>query len=198
MDREPKIILASASPRRAELLAMFGKPFVVEPSNIDESTRSGETPTDYIIRLALSKVREVGARVADGLIIGADTIVLFEGEILGKPQDEEEAFRMLKALSGRWHSVMTAVALYVAHTKQEVVGYEKTMVRFSKIKEPEIRWYLATGEYKDKAGAYGIQGYAGLFIKEIAGNYHNVVGFPLSLVYQLAKHLGYQWLSSDT
>src|SRR5262249_16045085 len=144
MDREPKIILASASPRRAELLAMFGKPFVIEPSNIDESTRSGETPTDYIIRLALSKVRDVGGRVEEGLIIGGDRIGLVGVEILGKPKDEEEAFRMLKALSGRWHSVMTAVALYEAHTKQEVVGYEKTMVRFSKIKEPEIRWYLAT------------------------------------------------------
>ncbi len=194
MEREPKIILASASPRRAELLAKFGVQFAIEPSHIDESTQPDESPVEYITRLALAKVRDVGSRHQDGLIIGADTTVVFEGEILGKPQDEAAAFKMLRALAGRWHIVMTSVALLVVEAQREIVSYEKTMVRFARMNDEEIKWYLASGEYKDKAGAYGIQGSGGIFVKEIAGNYHNVVGLPLPLVYKLSQQVDYRLL----
>lgn len=194
MEREPKIILASASPRRAELLNYFGVPFTIDSSNIDESVNPDESPVDYITRLALAKVRDISTRHKEGLVIGADTTVVFEGEILGKPKDEAEAFQMLRSLAGRWHIVMTGVAMTAIESEKEVVSYEKTMVRFARMKEEEIRWYLATGEYKDKAGAYGIQGHGGIFVKEIAGNYHNVVGFPLTLIYKLSQQIGYPLL----
>ncbi len=129
-----------------------------------------------------------------GLVIGADTIVVLDGRILGKPEDEETAGRMLTQLSGRWHAVMTGVALYDIETSAEVADYEKTLVKFARLSQKEIEWYVATGEPMDKAGAYGIQGLAGLFVDEIAGNYYNVVGLPIPLVYRLARRLGYSFL----
>ncbi|MBI3651329.1 MAG: septum formation inhibitor Maf [Acidobacteria bacterium] len=193
MDKESKIILASSSPRRAEILSRLGLEFEVVPSAADERPFVNESPGDYIIRIARAKAVEVARRSLQGLVIAADTIVVLDTKMLGKPRDEEEARKMLKSLAGRWHAVMTGVALYDVTTKKEVVDFEKTLVRFASLSESEITWYLKTGEHKDKAGAYGIQGSAGLFVEEIAGNYHNVVGLPVPLVYRLAKRLGYNF-----
>lgn len=194
MDEHSRIILASASPRRADILEALGIRFEVVPSQVDERTLSNEAPTDYIMRIARAKVVEVARKLKTGLVIGADTVVVLEGRLLGKPVDDEDAVQMLKSLAGRWHAVMTGVALYDVSTKRELVDYEKTLVRFAPLGEGEINWYLGTGEHKDKAGAYGIQGKAGLFVEEVAGNYLNVVGFPLPLVYRLAKRLGYSFI----
>jgi septum formation protein len=193
MEKESRIILASASPRRSEILSTIGIEFETMPSSADERPFVNEAPADYIIRIARAKVIEVAKQCQQGLVIGADTIVVLDSKIIGKPADEEDARQMLKGLSGRWHAVMTGVALYDVESRKEVADFEKTLVRFATLSEEEIRWYLRTGEQRDKAGAYGIQGSAGLFIEEIAGNYHNVVGLPIPLVYRLAKRLGYSF-----
>jgi septum formation protein len=194
MDNESKIILASASPRRSEILESLGVKFNAVSSNVDERPHVDESPADYIIRIARSKVISVARQYESGLVIGADTVVVLDSKILGKPTDDDEARLMLESLAGRWHAVMTGVALYDTTTKREVVDFEKTLVRFASLSATEIDWYIATGEHKDKAGAYGIQGSAGLFVEEIAGNYHNVVGLPIPLVYRLAKRLGYSFV----
>lgn len=126
-------------------------------------------------------------------MLGADTVVVLDGRLLGKPENEESARRMLGLLSGKWHAVMTGVALYDIESRREVADYDKTLVRFAQMSEPEIDWYVSTGEPMDKAGAYGIQGHGGLFVEEIAGNYYNVVGLPIPLVYRLARRLGYSF-----
>jgi nucleoside triphosphate pyrophosphatase len=192
--REPKIILASASPRRAELLYQIGVKFELVPSQIEERPHPDEAPPDYITRIARAKVIAVARQHESGLIIGADTIVVLDGRLLGKPVDNHEAKSMLKQLSGRWHAVMTGVALYDVESRHEVADYEKTLVKFAQLTDREIDWYVHTGEPKDKAGAYGIQGLGGLFVDEIAGNYYNVVGLPIPLVYRLARRLGYSFV----
>jgi len=193
-DSEPRIILASSSPRRADLLRTIGVEFEIAPSSVQERPHVGEAPADYITRLARAKVISIARQRDHCLVIGADTIVVLDGKILGKPADEADAARMLRSLSGRWHAVMTGVALYDVATRQEVADYDKTLVRFGQMNEPEIDWYVKSGEPMDKAGAYGIQGLASLFIEEIAGNYFNVVGLPLPLVYRLARRLGYSFI----
>ena len=190
-DKETKIILASGSPRRADLLTKIGVEFELEPSQVQERPHLDEAPPDYIIRIARAKVVSVARKHESGLIIGADTIVVYDGRLLGKPEDEEDARRMLRLLSGKWHAVMTGIALYDAATWREVADYDKTLVRFAQMTEREIEWYVKGGEPMDKAGAYGIQGVGGLFVEEIAGNYYNVVGLPLPLLYRLARRLGY-------
>ena len=193
-DKEPKIILASSSPRRADLLRAIGLEFEIAPSQVQERPHTDEAPADYITRLARAKAISIARRREQGLVIGADTIVVLDGKVLGKPVDEDEAARMLWSLSGRWHAVMTGVALYDVATRQEVADYDKTLVRFGQLSEQEIQWYVQSGEPMDKAGGYGIQGLASLFVEEIAGNYFNVVGLPLPLVYRLARRLGYSFL----
>jgi septum formation protein len=193
-DKEPKIILASSSPRRAELLRTIGVEFEIAPSQVQERPHLDEAPADYITRLARAKVVSIARQREQGLVIGADTIVVLDGRILGKPADEVEAGKMLRGLSGRWHAVMTGVALYDVATRQEVADFDKTLVRFGQMSDQEIEWYVKSGEPMDKAGGYGIQGLAGLFVEEIAGNYFNVVGLPLPLVYRLARRLGYSFL----
>lgn len=189
-----KIVLASTSPRRAELLKQIGVEFELASGNVQERPHPDEAPADYITRLARAKVIAVAQERETGLIIGADTVVVLEGQLLGKPNDEADAERMLRSLSGRWHAVMTGVALYDVATGQEVADFDKTLVRFARLSNQEIEWYVKTGEPMDKAGAYGIQGLGGLFVDEIAGNYYNVVGLPLPLVYRLARRLGYSFL----
>ena len=189
-----KIVLASASPRRAELLKQIGVEFELATGNVQERPHPDEAPPDYITRLARAKVVAVARQREAGLIIGADTIVVLDGQLLGKPQDAADAERMLKSLSGRWHAVMTGVALYDVASRQEVADFDKTLVKFARLTNLEIGWYIKTGEPMDKAGAYGIQGLGGLFVDEIAGNYYNVVGLPLPLVYRLARRLGYSLL----
>jgi septum formation protein len=193
-EREPRIILASASPRRAELLKQIGVEFEIEPSEVGEQPHPDEAPADYITRIARAKVIAVARKRETGLVIGADTVVVLDGRLLGKPVDEADASRMLRVLSGTWHAVMTGVALFDAATRREVADYDKTLVKFAQLTDTEIEWYISTGEPMDKAGAYGIQGRAGLFVEEIAGNYYNVVGLPIPLVYRLARRLGYSFL----
>ncbi len=189
-----KIVLASTSPRRAELLKQIGVEFELASGNVQERPHPDEAPRDYITRLARAKVIAVARERETGLIIGADTVVVLDGQLLGKPKDAADAERMLRSLSGRWHAVMTGVALYDVATGQEVADFDKTLVRFARLSNREIEWYVKTGEPMDKAGAYGIQGFGGLFVDEIAGNYYNVVGLPLPLVYRLARCLGYSFL----
>ncbi|MFY9557825.1 MAG: Maf family protein [Blastocatellia bacterium] len=193
-EREPTIVLASGSPRRADLLKQIGVEFELAPSEINERPHPGEAPADYITRLARAKVIAVARQRETGLVIGADTVVVLDGRLLGKPADEAEARWMLGELSGKWHAVMTGVALYDVATRREVADYDKTLVKFAVLTEKEIEWYVTTGEPMDKAGSYGIQGFGAVFVEEIAGNFYNVVGLPLPLVYRLARRLGYSFL----
>jgi septum formation protein len=188
---EPRIILASASPRRAELLKQIGVEFEFAASQTEERPHPDEAPADYTIRIARAKVIAVAREREAGLVIGADTVVVLDGLLIGKPESPADAHRLLRQLSGRWHAVLTGVALYDVETRREVADYEKTLVKFAQLTDSEIDWYVRTGEPMDKAGAYGIQGLGGLFIDEIAGNYYNVVGLPIPLVYRLARRLGY-------
>jgi septum formation protein len=182
------LVLASSSPRRAEILRAVGWSFEASPADVDESLRDGEAPEDYVRRLAREKAGAVAAARLFGLVLGADTTVVVDGEVLGKPRDEAEARRMLRRLSGRWHEVLTGVALVRAETGRAVVGMERTRVRFAETSDEEIEWHVRTGELLDKAGAYAIQGRAALFIEAIEGDYWNVVGLPVRLVYELAKN----------
>jgi len=192
---DPRIILASASPRRAELLRQIRVEFELLPSQVEERPHPDEAPADYIIRIARAKVIAVARQREAGLVIGADTVVVLDGHLIGKPEDEADARRLLRRLAGRWHAVMTGVALIDLETRREVADYDKTLVKFAQLTDTEIEWYANTGEPMDKAGAYGIQGLGGLFIDEIAGNYYNVVGLPIPLVYRLARRLGYSFVA---
>ncbi len=186
--RLPPLVLASASPRRAEILRAVGWPHEVCPANADETARTGEEPVAYVERLARAKAEAVAALYPGSLVLGADTVVIADGSILGKPRDEEDARRMLGQLSGKWHEVLTGVALICAgEAARSSVAHERTRVRFAALTEAEIDWYVATGEPADKAGAYAVQGRAALFIEEIAGDYWNVVGLPVRLVCSLAR-----------
>jgi len=179
------LVLASQSPRRKELLSVLGYPFTVMPSSIDETPREGEDPEKLVIRVAREKGMEAATRVAGSLILSADTVVVVGNEILGKPRDEQDAIRMLRKLSGRDHVVLTAVTL-VNQPKGEVLeGLDRTSVWFTALTEEEIRDYIRRENVFDKAGAYAIQGYAGVYIPRIEGNYFNVMGLPLPLVHQL-------------
>jgi len=194
VERKPRIILASASPRRAQLLEQIGVEFEIAPGNVTEMPHPDEAPPDYITRISRAKVIAAARQFDSGLVLGADTVVVLDGHLLGKPEDEAAARRMLSQLSGKWHAVMTGVALYDIESRREVADYDKTLVKFAQITDGEIDWYVKTGEPMDKAGAYGIQGRGGLFVDEIAGNYYNVVGLPIPLVYRLARRLGYSFL----
>ena len=179
------VILASASPRRRELLMMAGIDFRVEAVDIDEAVQAGEAPATYVQRLAVEKAQAVWGRYKDNddlsdpiTVLGADTTVVCDGELLGKPVDQADARRMLELLSGRTHQVLTGVA--AISRKATVSEVEITQVFFDLIGERELVAYLASGEPMDKAGAYGIQGYAGRWIPRIEGCYFNVVGLPLA------------------
>ncbi|HSF24080.1 MAG TPA: Maf family protein [Blastocatellia bacterium] len=195
LETEPEIILASSSPRRADLLAAIGVDFQIVPSLIHERAHPDEPPGDYITRLARAKVIAVAKDRDTGLIIGADTVVVIDRVLMEKPLSKQAARSMLRELSGRWHAVLTGVALFDAASRREVADYEKTLVRFARLTDGEIDWYVESGEPLDKAGGYGIQGLASLFVEEIAGNYSNVVGLPIPLVYRLARQLGYSLLA---
>ncbi len=174
------MILASRSPRRAELLAAAGIPFEVLAADIDETPHAPETPAAYVERLAIDKARAVFALRPEARVLGADTTVTIDGEILGKPMDEDDARRMLRLLSGRPHVVHTGVALVSGDGVRSAV--ETTRVWFSVMTDEDISWYIATGEPVDRAGAYAIQGLASRFIPRIEGSYSNVVGLPVALV----------------
>ncbi len=181
-----KLILASKSPRRAEILRAVGWEFEAIAADIDETRHESEDAVSYVKRLARTKAETVARKTSAPLVLGADTVVVVDQEILGQPRDDEDARRMLRLLSGRWHEVLTGVALVRAGTPSKVlIDFATTRVRFAPLSEDEINWYVSTGEPRGKAGAYGIQGRAALFIEEIQGDYFNVVGLPVRLVNQL-------------
>jgi len=183
-----KLVLASGSPRRREILAAVGWPFELRTPDVDESVRPGEDPVVYVQRLAESKAMTIATQLDTGLVLGADTTVVIEGEILAKPEDEADAKRMLRLLSGKWHDVLTGVSLVKVGLGSST-SFERTRVRFAEMSRKEIDWYVSLGEPLGKAGAYGIQGPAALFIEEIEGDYLNIVGLPIRLVYELWQKL---------
>ncbi len=177
------LILASASPRRKELLTQVGVKFQVEASQVPEEINPSLLPEDLVQQLALQKASSVAMTHTSGIVLGADTVVVHHGILMGKPVSAENAAEMLRELSGQWHQVMTAVALVDASGKQEPwVSVEKTNVKFRDLTEADISAYLRTGEFIDKAGAYGIQGFGALLVEKIEGCYFNVVGLPLQRV----------------
>jgi len=178
-----RLILASASPRRAELLRAAGYQFEIVVADVDERARGRETPADYVRRLAAEKSAAVQA--ADAIVLGADTTVVVDGEILGKPRDDDEAAAMLGRLAGRRHDVLTGVS--IRHGTREIGRVESTAVWFSVLTKEDIAWYVASGEGRDKAGAYAIQGLASRFIPRIDGSYANVVGLPVAAVAELLR-----------
>ncbi len=179
------LVLASASPRRSELLRNAGIAFEVQPAHVEEAPLPGELAQALAERLAREKAMAVAAKRAKDIVLGADTVVVIDGEILGKPADAADAARMLRLLSGRRHEVNTGVCLVVSG--QCSVASETTSVTMSEISEKEIAEYVATGEPMDKAGAYAIQGIASRWIPRIEGDYSNVVGLPVALVWRMLQ-----------
>jgi septum formation protein len=183
-----QLVLASASPRRAEILRAVDWPFEISIVDIDETPRALESPTAYVERLAREKAEAAARSFPGRLVLGADTTVLIDEKIVGKPRDMDDARRMLRELSGRWHEVLTGVALVrEGERRQTSVAHERTRVLFNDMSDAEIIWHAEHGHPLDKAGAYAVQGHAALFIREIQGDYWNVVGLPVQLVYKLAR-----------
>jgi septum formation protein len=180
------LILASASPRRAELLLAAGIPFTTHPVDVDEQPRAGEPPRDYVLRVSTDKARACPGP-SNAVVLAADTAVVVAAQILGKPVDAADAARMLRLLSGRAHLVLTGVVL--RRGDREVAAVEATAVTFAPLTEDDIEWYVATGESSDKAGAYAVQGLASRFVDRIDGSYTNVVGLPVATVCRLLAEL---------
>lgn len=198
-----RLILASASPRRADLLRAAGFSFETLVTDIDEGVRQGESPTDYVRRLASEKSAAAIAAIAiirapngerhdhaDVVVLGADTTVVVAGDILGKPRDAEEARSMLRRLSGRTHEVLTGISL--RNSASELARVVSTAVEFDRLADADIEWYVRSGEGRDKAGAYAIQGLASRFIPRIEGSYSNVVGLPVAAVAGLLAEIRQQ------
>jgi septum formation protein len=210
----PLVILASASPRRAELLRAAGIPFEVHPAHVDESVRAGESPDVYVMRVAKEKASAIAARLPHRVVLAADTTVVVDEQILSKPEDEDDARRMLRMLSGRVHEVLSGVCLCgpaevdaakaspaeagrddsaghyaptICSPQKCEIRLERTSVAFARLTDDEIAWYVSSGEPMDKAGAYAIQGLASRFVTSIDGSYSNVVGLPVALVCEMLK-----------
>lgn len=182
------IVLASQSPRRKELLEKCGVSFTQDPANIDETLNKSLSLSEAIQELSKRKAMAVLQRHKDAIVIGSDTIVTLHNKVLGKPHDDEEAFQMLKMLQNNTHEVITGIAF--VSTKHTYTACSISKVTFSKMSDEEIKHYIATGECKDKAGAYGIQGYGGRYISHIEGDYYAIMGLPLHLVYEELKNIG--------
>jgi septum formation protein len=183
----PGLVLASQSPRRKELLGILGIPFVVIPADIAEIPRSGETPDQFVVRAAREKGIEVASRVSESVVLSADTIVTIDESILGKPADENAAVGMLRTLSGRRHSVFTAVCAIDQQHSAMFEGLERTEVWFNSLTESQILDYVRRENVLDKAGSYAIQGYASVYITKIEGNYSNVMGLPMPMVHDFLR-----------
>ena len=183
------LILASNSPRRKDLLKQIGVDFSIDPADVDERVLPNESPEGYAVRVALEKARVSAARAGAGIVIAADTIVVLNDEILGKPVNAEEAERMLTLLSGKAHSVITGLAVMDAATGRALTRTSLTRVWFRSLSQQEIASYVATGEPLDKAGAYGIQERGAVFVERVDGCYFNVVGLPLSLLMGLLRDM---------
>jgi septum formation protein len=188
---EKMLVLASQSPRRSEILRQAGIFFTVRVVGVDESVIEGEAPVEYVQRLAEAKARAVDA-ADEEVVLGADTTVVIDGEILGKPEDAEDARRMLRLLSGRRHEVMTGICL--RRGDAAICGCERTAVVFAHLSESEIAEYVESGEPMDKAGAYAIQGLASKFVEGVEGDFFNVVGLPVALVYRYLR----EWAGYNT
>jgi septum formation protein len=192
------LVLASASPRRQELLRNAGIAFVAQPTDIPEIPRQGEAPRAFAERMAREKALAVFRQRPDDLVLGADTIVVVGPVILGKPRDDADAVRMLQVLSGRTHQVITGVCLAGPQDRKTRAGFEDvrsetTLVTMDNLSDDDIRSYVSTGEPMDKAGAYAIQGKASRWVSRIEGDYFNVVGLPVSLVYKMLREHGLGW-----
>jgi len=186
MPPSPPLVLASASPRRRALLEQLGIPLRIDPAHLDENVRAGEPAERYVLRLAREKAEAVQLRHPDDMVLAADTSVVLDGAVLGKPADADEALAMLRALSGRRHQVMTAVA--VAGKGDRLVT---AAVTFAAADEAALRWYVSTGEPMDKAGAYAVQGIGGFLVERIEGSHSAVVGLPLVEMVALLRESGY-------
>lgn len=184
------MILASASPRRQELLKLAGIPFEIIPSRADEKILEGESPEEHVSRVAREKAVEVAEKHQGRWVLAADTVVVVEGRILGKPQDRREAEEMLESLSHREHRVLTGYCLLRFPSIEKREGTVTSRVKFKALSPEEIRWYLDTGEPFDKAGGYAIQGQAAFMVQEIHGSYTNIVGLPLYEVVEALRELG--------
>jgi septum formation protein len=185
-DRPIRLVLASSSPRRAEILTSLGIPFLVDPPDVEEAVRPGESAERAASRLAAEKAAQVAGRRPTEWVLAADTLVVLDGSLLGKPADAEEARRMLRSLAGRRHVVVTAVRLTrFGAPGEEIV--ERSAVRIGPLTEEELGWYVATGEPMDKAGAYAVQGLGARFIESVEGSYTNVMGLPARAVYRLMR-----------
>jgi septum formation protein len=184
------LILASASPRRQEMLDSAGIEFEVLPSRVEEKFLEGESPEEHVTRLARDKAMDIAGKNTDRWVLAADTIVVIDGKVMGKPRDRQEAEEMLRTLSEREHRVITGYCLLHPSSRKRREGRVVTRVRFKALSPGEIRWYLDTGEPFDKAGGYAIQGKAAFMVKEIEGSYTNVVGLPLTEVVEALQDLG--------
>ena len=188
---KPEVVLASASPRRRELLTLVGIEHVVHPSNLDETMKAGELPAEHALRLAVEKACAVAMSHPDAVVIGADTVVVLDGKILGKPPTLEVAREMLHALNGRTHTVITAVAVAYGGLTREVA--EEVAVTFRRLNDDEIDAYVATREGMDKAGAYGIQGFGATIVERIEGDFFAVMGLPLVRLIGLLREVGLRY-----
>ena len=183
-----RLVLASASPRRRDLLAAAGLLVHVDPVDVDERPLIGESPETYVARVASAKAAAGRVRHPDDAVIGADTTVVIDGEVLGKPTDDDDAGRMLRRLSGRRHDVLTGIAVVAGD--RTATRVERTHVWVAELSSDDIAWYVASGEPRDKAGAYAIQGLAARFIPRIEGSYSNVVGLPVAAVWEMLQDAG--------
>jgi septum formation protein len=188
--KNKKLILASGSPRRIELLKMLGCKFEIVPSKIEEKISPRLSPIENVKRLSCLKALDVASKISDGIVIAADTDVVLNGKILGKPKNKKEAREMLKKLSGKEHQVITGLAVVDAKSKRILQDIVITVVKFRKFDKNLIEKYIASGEPLDKAGAYGIQGKGALLVESIKGDYFNVVGLPLNALNQLLEKFG--------
>lgn len=189
--RPPPLVLASQSPRRAELIGRLGLEFETVPADIDESYLAGETPEAHAERLAREKALAIAATRPDALVVGSDTIVVIDGDVLGKPKDREHAVGMLLRLSGREHEVCTGIA--VAHGGEVKSGLERVQVRFRPLDRRACEEYVATGEPMDKAGSYGIQGFGSANVEGITGDYFAVMGLPVARMLELIGLFGWRY-----
>lgn len=196
--RPVKFILASASPRRRELLASIGLAFEVKPSNVPEVRQEGEAPEEYVARLSRDKAHALASQHPDQWVIAADTTVLLGEELLEKPVDAQDAARMLGTIAGKTHIVYTGVTLENAGRGYRDTRVAESEVRMLPLDEREIEWYVKTGEPLDKAGAYAVQGIGAMFIDSIHGSYTNVVGLPLATLFQMLRRAGIDPLSDQT
>lgn len=188
----PSLVLASRSPRRAHLLEMLGLRFEIRPAELDEAPHAGERPAEHAERLAREKALAVSAERAGALVVGSDTIVVLDGDILGKPRDGEHAVTMLRRLAGREHTVMSGIAVVDPRGRIES-AVERVIVRFRSFDGATARAYVATGEPLDKAGSYGIQGYGATLVERIDGDYFAVMGLPIVRLLELLERVGWRY-----